>query len=44
MEEARQRNRVSPEGIAIGEQMVRLTEPAIRRLAAEGAARGGCSA
>ncbi len=29
-------NRVTPEGRAIGEQMVRLTEPAIQRLAAEG--------
>ena len=34
--EARERNRVTPEGRALGENMVRLTEPAIARLADEG--------
>lgn len=34
--EARERNRVTPEGRALGESMVRITEPAIARLADEG--------
>lgn len=36
MNEDRQPNRVTPEGRALGEQLVRLTEPAIAGLAAEG--------
>lgn len=32
----KQRNRVTPQGLALGEQMVRLTTPAIEALAAEG--------
>jgi hypothetical protein len=36
MKEARNPNRVTPEGRAVGEQIARLTEPAIQRLAAEG--------
>lgn len=36
MSETRNRNRVTPEGKACGFQMVRLTEPAIAALAAEG--------
>lgn len=36
MKEARNRNRVTPEGRALGEQMARLTEKSIAQLAAEG--------
>lgn len=36
MKEAHDHKRVTPEGRAVGEQLVRLTEPAIARLAAEG--------
>lgn len=36
MKEAHDHKRVTPEGRAVGEQIVRLTEPAIQRLADEG--------
>lgn len=36
MKEAKNRNRVSPEGRALGEQIARLTEPWVQRLAAQG--------
>lgn len=36
MDEAHNHKRVTPEGRAAGEQLVRLTEPAIEMLAAEG--------
>ena len=42
MNEARNQNRVTPEGRALGEQMVRMTEPAIAALAAEGEADERC--
>lgn len=36
MKEATDKNRVTPEGKALGEQLARITDPAIRALAVEG--------
>lgn len=42
MKEARDRNRVTAEGRALGERMVRMTEPTIASLVAEGEADERC--
>lgn len=36
MKEAHDHHRVTPEGRAMGEQLIRITEPTIRKLASEG--------
>lgn len=42
MKEAKNKNRVTPEGRAMGEQLARLTERSIQRLAADGEEDGRC--